>query len=121
MEEQIQEGRDLKRRGLETERQEQQRLQKEHMLAEIDRIQDHKKKVRDRAVDLNIPDRDTLDFHELEKRVQHAEEMKQLNYLRKEAVRLKIDRTDLIMRKYTAKELKRAIKKWRAENERPST
>ena len=44
-----------------------------------------------------------------------------MDRLRKEAVRLKLDRTDVIMRKYTLKELKQAIKKWRAENERPPT
>jgi SAM-dependent methyltransferase len=121
LEEQIQEAREKRRAGQETQKQEQERLAKEQQLAEIDQRRAHRKSVRDRANDLNIPDRDTMEFGELEQRVQHAEEAKELNYLRKEAVRLKIDRTDLIMRKYTAKELKRAIKKWRAENERPST
>jgi len=51
----------------------------------------------------------------------HSEYMAEFNRLRKEAVRLKLDRTDVIMRKYTFKELKQAIKKWRAENERPLT
>lgn len=55
------------------------------------------------------------------KAAEHSEYMAELNRLRKEAVRLKLDRTDVIMRKYTLKELKQAIKKWRAENERPPT
>ena len=62
--------------------------------------------------------------HQLEKELkaaEHSEYMAELNRLRKEAVRLKLDRTDVIMRKYTLKELKQAIKKWRAENERPPT
>ena len=55
---------------------------------------------------------------QLEEHLKTAEEM---DRLRKEAVRLKLDRTDVIMEKYTLKELKQAIKKWRAENERPLT
>ena len=55
---------------------------------------------------------------QLEEQLKTAEEM---DRLRKEAVRLKLDRTDVIMEKYTLKELKQAIKKWRAENERPLT
>jgi SAM-dependent methyltransferase len=121
LEQQIQEARERKRLGLETQAQEQLRLEKEQRLSEIDQRRAWRKSIKERAEGLNIPDRDTLEFDELARKVEHIEHMKELNDLRKEAVRLKLDRTDLIMRQYTLKELKRAIKKWRAENERPST
>jgi hypothetical protein len=121
LEEQIQEARERKRLGVETQAQERLRLEKEQRLSEIDQRRAWRKSIKERAEGLNIPDRDTLEFDELAQKVEHFEHMKELNDLRKEAVRLKLDRTDLIMRQYTLKELKRAIKKWRAENERPST
>ena len=50
-----------------------------------------------------------------------SEQMNELNRLRKEAVRLKIDATERILREYTLKQLKTAIKQWRKNNERPLT
>jgi len=121
LETQIAQARELRRQNKENERQEQQRVFKEQMLEKLIRQREHEKSVRTKADDLNIPDRDIMPFDQLQEAVEHIEHMTALNQLRKEAVRLKLDRTDLIMRKYTLKELKRAIKKWRAENERPPT
>ena len=96
-------------------------MEKQRLHEELERRIEREKSIRNRADNLNIPNRDIMPFEELEKAVEHIEHMNELNHLRKEAVRLKLDRTDLIMRKYTLKELKRAIKQWRAENERPPT
>lgn len=110
-----------RRQEMERRRLEQEAAEKKRQHEEMERRIAGEKSIRLRADNLNIPDRDTMPFEELEKAVEHIEHMNELNHLRKEAVRLKLDRTDLIMRKYTLKELKRAIKQWRAENERPPT
>ncbi len=113
--------REQRRQWLEQQRLAAEAEEKRRVYEEIQQRIAREKDIRDRAQNLNIPDRDTMPFEELEKAVEHIEHMNELNHLRKEAVRLKLDRTDLIMRKYTLKELKRAIKQWRAENERPPT
>jgi SAM-dependent methyltransferase len=72
-----------------------------------------------RARDLNISNTEEMSNQELQQLT--SEQMNELNRLRKEAVRLKIDATERILREYTLKQLKTAIKQWRKNNERPLT
>lgn len=99
---------------------EQQRLEHIRKRQQLEEnLKDKRETLLTRARDLNIPNTEGMSTQELQRLT--SEQMDELNRLRKEAVRLKIDRTERIMREYTLKQLKTAIKQWRKNNERPLT
>jgi hypothetical protein len=97
---------------------------KQDTIDNLNRVKEYNKNSRtgvllSRVNDLNIIIDDDMTNEEIEQKI--SEQTVELNRLRMEAVRLKIDTTERIMREYTLKQLKTVIKQWRKNNERPLT
>ena len=76
--------------------------------------------IRRKAQYLGILDYATKPLAQVQEELDNFDYQKELNRLRMEAVRLKLDRTEIIMRKYTFDMLKEAINNWKEQHERPS-
>lgn len=95
-------------------------IELEQRQQEQQRLADMELEIRRKAQYLGILDYATKPLAQVQEELDNFDYQKELNRLRMEAVRLKLDRTEIIMRKYTFDMLKEAINNWKEQHERPS-